>query len=122
MAFSSSSSLGNFNALPLSNEPFVRDLYSPVCMSGTNTPQTTYGPNTSEREALKQALKDVEAGAPYEVFPNVNGSNVSLHSATHKDLSSTDLHRKTATCQKLSAAPSSTALSSQSTLTPSQSS
>ncbi|ETN39526.1 1-pyrroline-5-carboxylate dehydrogenase [Cyphellophora europaea CBS 101466] len=56
MAFSSSSSLGSFNALPLSNEPF-----------------TTYGPNTSERELLKQALKDVEAGAPYEVFPNVNG-------------------------------------------------
>ncbi|KPI39018.1 putative delta-1-pyrroline-5-carboxylate dehydrogenase [Cyphellophora attinorum] len=60
MAFSSSSSLGSFNLLPLSNEPF-----------------TTYGPNTVERNALQEALREVEADAPYDVYANVNGHDES---------------------------------------------
>uniref|UniRef100_A0A8H7K1Z4 Multifunctional fusion protein n=1 Tax=Bionectria ochroleuca TaxID=29856 RepID=A0A8H7K1Z4_BIOOC len=55
----SSSSLGSFNLLPLSNEPFI-----------------TYGPGSEERDALISALELMKDEAPFQVHPNVNGKDV----------------------------------------------
>ncbi|KAG9772358.1 delta-1-pyrroline-5-carboxylate dehydrogenase 1, partial [Aureobasidium melanogenum] len=63
------SNLGTFTLPQLVNEPF-----------------TSYGPGSPERKHLTQAVKELEQGAPYTVFPNVNGKDVESE-ATEQQLS-----------------------------------
>ncbi|KAK4938455.1 hypothetical protein LTR10_021083 [Elasticomyces elasticus] len=58
-ALPSSSTLGIFAGPSFSNHPF-----------------TTYGPNSTERNLLSQAIEEVKKGAPHEVLPHVNGKDV----------------------------------------------
>ncbi|KAI6081275.1 Aldehyde/histidinol dehydrogenase [Hypoxylon rubiginosum] len=59
MSVPTSSSLGAFNTLAISNEPF-----------------TSYGSGSDERSKLIVAVAEMEKNAPYEVHPNVNGVDV----------------------------------------------